>query len=605
MAINYNLSVSDLKEIKNRTGTDDLSRTQFNIRTASGQIIPAGINPEQAATINIGGQNLKKIGRDYLKSEGGRLTNRAGAGLTGPGASNVWVMPDGTKREVGKDFYKNIGREQLRSRGENVIEGGVSDRSTSQGANIAASFKGQNVVDPNVEIAKALKATPLAPPGTISQPDNPNPDGNLGLVDWLAKIGEPMPNWQDRVSLAQKYGISNYTGTEYQNNRLQSLLQQNHDNTGSLLPTTDVPVSPTPAINTPAGRQSEIDDINAQIKSKTDQVLALMKKSMGNTVDETDSAKIIKSINDSFEDKQNEEKPKSLAEQLASERAKLGVGDLETSLATADEDIARLRADLASTQESEEGRQVSTLQIGRRQTEVQRQFNKQLRDLEVTRNGIVNRLNQKLSVIDATMKYMGKDYDNAQEDYKTKFNQATKIADLFSGIEDKAKTEAERATDNARANVQVMISSLKDKSISYDSLDNATRLAINNMEVQAGQPVGFMKTVMDSVEDPIVTIKGSYTDDQGNRIIPVVTQNADGSVSVKNIISGKANISGKDPSFKLLQKQINLIAEYKATEAGKSIDLNKASSEPAYFSWIEKIINDDKTFKGGNAFLLL
>jgi LysM repeat protein len=53
--MNYNLTPEQLKEIENRIGTSDLRRTQFNIMLRDGTIIPAGINPGQAATIQLGG----------------------------------------------------------------------------------------------------------------------------------------------------------------------------------------------------------------------------------------------------------------------------------------------------------------------------------------------------------------------------------------------------------------------------------------------------------------------------------------------------------------------------------------------------------------------
>src|SRR3972149_2695865 len=45
----------------------------------------------------------------------------------------------------------------------------VLDRGTSQGAAIARSFEGQNVVDPQKALADALKATPVQPQG-VSPP---------------------------------------------------------------------------------------------------------------------------------------------------------------------------------------------------------------------------------------------------------------------------------------------------------------------------------------------------------------------------------------------------------------------------------------------------
>lgn len=60
-----NLSPEILKEVEARIGTSDFSKTQFNVQLPSGEVIPAGVNPSQAATIIVGGGILD------LKSQAG------------------------------------------------------------------------------------------------------------------------------------------------------------------------------------------------------------------------------------------------------------------------------------------------------------------------------------------------------------------------------------------------------------------------------------------------------------------------------------------------------------------------------------------------------
>lgn len=56
------LTPEQLKEVENRTGTTDLSKTQFNIKLPTGEVIPAGINPAEAATIVLGGGIQQQTG---------------------------------------------------------------------------------------------------------------------------------------------------------------------------------------------------------------------------------------------------------------------------------------------------------------------------------------------------------------------------------------------------------------------------------------------------------------------------------------------------------------------------------------------------------------
>jgi myosin heavy subunit len=76
----YNLTEQQLSEIQARTGTRDLSRTQFNIQLQDGTIIPAGINPGQGATIKLGGEVM-----DRSTAQGSAIASQfVGQGIVDP-----------------------------------------------------------------------------------------------------------------------------------------------------------------------------------------------------------------------------------------------------------------------------------------------------------------------------------------------------------------------------------------------------------------------------------------------------------------------------------------------------------------------------------------
>ena len=229
-------------------------------------------------------------------------------------------------------------------------------------------------------------------------------------------------------------------------------------------------------INPATGKttQGEITNINTDANAEMEKLLAGFKGTLGESVDVSESSKLIKAITDSLATPPTTKTP--LVDVFNTKRAELGVGAKETELASIDSEIAKLDQQILDQFGTEDDRLVSMTQIGRRKTEEQRLYEKARKDLELKRTGVVNELNQKYGVIDSIMKYTSADYENAQQDYTTKFNQAISFANLIKGVEETAKSDAEKKVDNARANAQIMITTLKGKSIDYTKLDPYTLL---------------------------------------------------------------------------------------------------------------------------------
>jgi hypothetical protein len=263
-------------------------------------------------------------------------------------------------------------------------------------------------------------------------------------------------------------------------------------------------------------------------------------------VDLSGSAALVEKLLGSMENKGGQP-VQSLEQIMADQRAALGVGELETSLNTVDSQIAKLDADYKSLMPEEENRLVSVGQIRRRQSTLDLQYQRQKNDLLAEKNSITNELNMKYGVINSMVSLAGQDIKNASDAYNTQFNQAVSMINLVKGIEQDAKTEEERKTDNARANIQIMSNLLQSGNISYGDLPMSSLIDIKNMEIQAGLPVGFTSYVRETVKDPIVSTLTAYNDPSGHRIQPIMTKNADGSVQIQNIDIGlveNANKSG-------------------------------------------------------------
>ena len=138
-------------------------------------------------------------------------------------------------------------------------------------------------------------------------------------------------------------------------------------------------------------------------------------------------------------------------------------------------------------------------------------------------------------------------------------NRAIQLTTLLRGIEQDQLSAAEKREDNARANVTMVHNLLKDGKVAYDKLPEDTRLAIKNMEIQAGFPAGFTKFVTDTIDAPKVDFLGSYTDADGYRIQPVGKIKADGSYSIVEVKLRKAK-DGKEEKRVISQEKLNELA---------------------------------------------
>ncbi len=286
----------------------------------------------------------------------------------------------------------------------------------------------------------------------------------------------------------------------------------------------------------PNALQNEISDIDK--KANEDQLNELkLITSQTNKVDLSKSAQLTEKLVEYLDNSSSPaQTTPSMAETFATKRQELGVGPLEDALAAKNAELARLDADYTSRIETEGARTgISILQANRRKSQADVEYNIARRDLVAERDGLVNQLNMKYGVINTMMTLAGMDYDRAQTEYQNKINNSISLVNLIRGIESDQKTEDQRKSDNARANLQIVLGLLQKGNIDYDNLDTVTKLDIKNMEIQSGLPVGFTALVSEQVKDPVVTFLPQGTDAAGNRIQPIATRKADGTIEIKNI----------------------------------------------------------------------
>lgn len=286
-------------------------------------------------------------------------------------------------------------------------------------------------------------------------------------------------------------------------------------------------------------------DTKASIDEEANKVqqaeVAIIEKET-NKVDLSSSATLMEELIQTLEG--GPEPTESLSEIQESERAKLGVGDLESALAQVDSDIAKLDADMSSLMPEEDNRRVAVAGIRRRQSAEQVQYDRQRRDLLAERSSVAAELNMKYGVIDSMVKLAGMDIDNARQEYQDKLDRSMKLLQLLKGQEAEEAENEEKQVDTARANLQIITNLLKEGDLQYSELDDSQLADIRAMEITAGLPAGFTAFVHEKVKDPVTSFLTGYVDSSGNRIQPVVTKKADGTFSIQNINLGPVRASG-------------------------------------------------------------
>jgi hypothetical protein len=134
------------------------------------------------------------------------------------------------------------------------------------------------------------------------------------------------------------------------------------------------------------------------------------------------------------------------------------------------------------------------------------------------------------------MKLKGEDYANSVAEYNTKFNQAVQLNSVISSYKTKEEAEANRVRDDARANANLMINSVKGTGKSWDSLDADVRVGLQKIALQAGIDEAVFKEVIDNTGvSEIISTQSGY-DADGNEIISFIVKDKNGNPKILNQI---------------------------------------------------------------------
>jgi len=194
------MDLNQLQQLANQAGT------QFNFRLPSGDIVYAGINPDQAATVEVEGILSGAVAADFGRMAGHREFK---SGILGLAQTQL------------------AGRKPVFDPRTSVQDRpGIPDVTPITEAERKAAYESQGLgYDPKLR-------TPVITPGTIQKGVDRVIKGVYGpstykgpsIVDYLSSIGKPS-DYTSRANLAQQMGIQGYTGTAEQNTQLLNTLR--------------------------------------------------------------------------------------------------------------------------------------------------------------------------------------------------------------------------------------------------------------------------------------------------------------------------------------------------------------------------------------------
>lgn len=379
-------------------------------------------------------------------------------------------------------------------------------------------------------------------------------------------------DYYSKLGLGGKYG--KYTGSYQQNTQLLSYLSK---------PNYGLPqAQPAPAVQqstpqtTPTTPQETADYLN-----NYNQSLANLQKLLESPTksDEQIREEIQKQLQPDME-MPTIPKLTELFEEL---RQKNNVPQLEQIInelkGMEDEIVARRRQRL----QYEEGQPVRMSVIGGRQSEIARQEAEEIDFVQRQISRKVEMVQGAYSVINMMMQLTQSDYNNSLQRYNQEFQQKMSMYNAFRQEKqqqiENAKDllsielqEVQRQEQMARANLEIFMNMINENGMNYAQLDDATKLQMEKLSIQAGLGKDFLKNLAST--DKLIT---SDTRQAGNtKYIDMVYKRPDGSIYVKSTKVGSsysASKGGGSKSSEFTDKEIRGFTS-KGLQILKSVDSN-------------------------------
>lgn len=236
---------------------------------------------------------------------------------------------------------------------------------------------------------------------------------------------------------------------------------------------------------------------------------------------------------------------KSQTQMMTELRDQYGISDLESELNDLKAQAEEIEAQKRLRQQSAEGKQTSMSVISGRVSEIERQENERLDAINRQINAKYNEYQTKNNVVQMMMSANNTDYQNAVEQYNQKYNQRMQMINVIKGYEDEAKSDAEKAQDTARANLNIAIEAFKGKD--FDSLSTAQQAQITALATQAGVPTTLLDGLIKESKNSDILYNSTRTGSDGYEYMDIIMRDPNtGKFTTESVRLGQT--SGGQPT---------------------------------------------------------
>ena len=199
----------------------------------------------------------------------------------------------------------------------------------------------------------------------------------------------------------------------------------------------------------------------------------------------------------------------------------------------------------------------------------------------------VDQVNSAYGAIKMMMDVMGMDFQNGMAEYNAKFNQKIAIYDQFRAVKREELDELHRNQEFARVNLEIYIDAIKSGNMTYNNLDEATKLKIAKLEIQSGLGQGFMNNLhMKPGEDihSIVTRDDGY----GNTYADILRVGTNGEITVESKLISSGNKVSTSGTSKATQAETkaSTLSKIQSWIDSKGSNLTMSDYEQARQDWL-------------------
>lgn len=213
-------------------------------------------------------------------------------------------------------------------------------------------------------------------------------------------------------------------------------------------------------------------------------------------------------------------------------KASEGYDSLENEIAGYDTEIANLKA-LTASAVNEEGKRLGpNAIISARKSKITDEQQIELDRLTALKTAAESRMSNKISTINTMMSLYEQDYTTAYNSYTDQYNAAVNANNALSDKQDKA-------SDDARANLQILINNFKDGGVDYSQMSDTQKLSLQTLLMKAG----ISSEMAESLMQLPIKITATKTNSSGG--VDAVGTDSDGNLKVYNL-KGISNATTED-----------------------------------------------------------